>query len=207
MTSASTTPNVLPETRTTTLLLDSLRSSGDSVAWEWFYTRYRPVIEGVARRLGLSRETAEDVAQQTMADFAAAYRAGKYERGRGRLRSFLIAIAHHRAVDAMRARRPREHQMASRIDAADEKTLTSAWDAERLRVISARAMEELRESPRSSGENIDAFEMIIMRGLSYEEVSVATGIPVDNLYVVKNRLTPRLREIIQRMTEEYDRDE
>jgi RNA polymerase sigma-70 factor, ECF subfamily len=196
-----------PETRTTTLLLDSLRDSRNSAVWSSFDRRYRPVIEGVARRFGLSHDLAAEVAQQTLADFAIAFRAGKYVRGRGRLRSFLLSIARNRAVDVLRARRNEDRGGSALLEAADDKTLSSAWDAERVRVIASLAMADLRKSPRASDDNIDAFEMLVLRGLSYEEVATACNMSIDNLYVIKNRLAPKLRDTMARLTAEYDHDE
>jgi len=88
----------------TTVMLDGLKDPGNDLIWSQFDARYRPLLEAVAKRLGLRTEESVDCAQQTMMDFAIAYRAGKYMRGRGNLRSFLLSIARHRAVDILRTR-------------------------------------------------------------------------------------------------------
>src|SRR5690348_2881849 len=89
---------------TTTQLLDSLSDESNREVWAGFDTRYRPILEGVARRLGLPPEDAADVAQETLARFARDYRLGKYERGKGRLRTWILSIARARSIDLLRAK-------------------------------------------------------------------------------------------------------
>ena len=89
---------------TSTLLLAGLADSNNSVVWEEFDARYRPIVFGYARRLGLSEEEAADAAQDAMVRFVQEYRLGKYDRARGRLRSWLIGIVKARAIDVLRAK-------------------------------------------------------------------------------------------------------
>ena len=91
--------------KTTTQLLEALHDEGNEVAWQAFDDRHRPIVFGVARRLGLSEEDAADVAQQSIVEFLQAYKRGAYERERGRLRSWLVGIARFRSLDALRRRK------------------------------------------------------------------------------------------------------
>ena len=77
---------------TTTVLLDGLYDPANSVVWRQFDQRYRPIIIGFARRLGLTDDDAADIAQETLVRFVKEYRAGKYDRTRGRLRTWIIAM-------------------------------------------------------------------------------------------------------------------
>lgn len=72
---------------TNTALLEGLRETGNDAIWKVFCTRYRPVVIAVARRLGLNADEAEDATQEALLAFATAYRQGKYDRDKGRLRS------------------------------------------------------------------------------------------------------------------------
>ena len=72
-----------PRATTSSTLLESLKDAGNDALWRQFDARYRPIVTAVVRRMGLSDEDAAEVAQQTLAEFAQAYRVGKYERGRG----------------------------------------------------------------------------------------------------------------------------
>ena len=96
-----------PATRTTTHLLEGLFDPAADSVWQEFDRRYRPIIVGLARKMGLADEDAADVAQETLVRFIKAYRAGQYHREKGRLRSWIIGIAIYRIADARRARAAR----------------------------------------------------------------------------------------------------
>jgi RNA polymerase sigma-70 factor, ECF subfamily len=94
------------ETRTvtTSTLLRGLLASRDDRAWCEVDERYRPIVLRLAERCGLDADDAADVAQETLTQFFEDYRAGKYDRQRGRLRAWLTGIARHRIADARRRR-------------------------------------------------------------------------------------------------------
>lgn len=203
-------------TWTSTVFLDGLRDPNNHALWAELDGRYRPVIEGVAVKMGLSRDEAADVAQQTLAEFAAAYNAGKYERGRGRLRSFLLGIARFRITDVMRLRAKRKGQRGDSAlqDAAAgthfkpaEQALSDAWEKARLKVMLLAALRELRDKTRIDENNLTAFEMLVIKGLTPEQVSASCGMSVAQVYVIKTRVSARLREIVSRMNAEYEKDE
>lgn len=195
-----------PATLTTTIMLDGLKDPGNTIVWEKFDSRYRPLIEAIAKRMGLRGDEAMDCAQQTMMDFAIAYRAGKYSRGRGKLRSFLLSIARHRAVDVMRARK--NHVGDSVVDSLpDEPTVEEFWTIERRKTIALEALAKLREESRLSESNINAFELLVLHGKTPDEVAVACGITASQVYTIKNRIAPRLRAIIDEITVAFDSDD
>ena len=91
-------------TRTTTALLEGLRDSENAILWEAFDRRYRPILVGFARNLGLDEVDAADVAQETLSRFVQEYREGRYDRSRGRLGAWLVGIARYRILDLRRKR-------------------------------------------------------------------------------------------------------
>lgn len=132
---------------TSSTLLESLKDAGNDAVWRQFDARYRPLVAAVARRMGLGDEDAAEVAQQTLAEFARAYRAGKYERGKGRLSAWIIGIARYRATDILRAQAARREQRGESgiIDRpAKPEHLTQVWEAERRRAILQEALLTLR---------------------------------------------------------------
>lgn len=93
-------------TRTTTRLLDALREPSNEPAWAQIDARYRPVICGMAMRLGFSHADAEEIARRTLAEFVRVYRAGRYDLAKGRLSSWILGIAHHVSLRVRRAGPP-----------------------------------------------------------------------------------------------------
>lgn len=200
-------------TQTTTRLLDELRDPANDRAWVGFDARYRPVLAAFGRRLGFSSSDAEELAQATLAEFAKAYRDGRYERGQGRLSSWLIGIARN-VGSGMRRAQGRGGPMGGDTqlgavagDLGDEKHLSQVWAREREQAILADALQALRSSARLEPHTLKAFELFTLRGVPAEEVAAECGIDVDTVYVIKNRLTKRLREIVREMTTAYEEGE
>jgi DNA-directed RNA polymerase specialized sigma24 family protein len=202
---------VILGTRTTTRLLDDLRDRSNAPAWEAFDARYRPILTAFAHRLGFAGEDAAELAQQTLAEFSRAYAQGRYQRGQGRLSSWLIGIASHVGSGMRRrvGRGPKADAAGDPMDDAwsDQRQLQSAWDRERERAIVLEAMAILKESSRMQASTLLAFELFAIRGVPAEEVAAQCNISVDAVYVVKNRLTGRLREIVRELTIAYDEGE
>jgi len=192
---------------TTTLMLNALRDESQPEGWETFASRYWPVLAGWGMKLGLSEADAADAAQWTLMEFLKEFRAGRYERGRGRLSAFVIGIARHRILALRRdARRPTDDGAPPPAELPDNVTLTSLWDQERRRVILDQAIAELRRSPRLSPATFAAFELVAIRGLPAEAAALQTGLSVNEVYVAKSRCTRRLREIVDELTRAFDED-
>ncbi len=201
----------LVRTRTSTQFVEDLRDPANASAWSTFERRYRSLLIAFAHRLGASAEDAADAAQQAMVDFAAAIRDGRYDRQKGKLSSWLIAVVQNRVFENHR----RAHVRHAAGDTAlagiqasipDEADLTRIWQAERQAVVLALALEILRQSPRMEEHTMRVFELYTIRDVPAEEVASQCGVEVETVYVVKNRLTKRLREIIQEITRAFDED-
>src|SRR3954447_3379507 len=68
------------------------------------YERYKTMAYSIAYRITNDATLAEDVVQEA---FLGAWRnAARYVEGRGSVKTWLLAIVHHRAIDAVRRRRP-----------------------------------------------------------------------------------------------------
>jgi RNA polymerase sigma-70 factor, ECF subfamily len=193
---------------TSTLLLDQLKDPAQQAAWAGLDARYRRMLIAFARSLGMTEADAEDVAQWTLAEFARSYQAGGYERGRGRLRSWITGIARNRAAMIRRAHARRRIQHGeSAIDImTDESSLTRIWEQEQEREVFRRAMEMLQQSSKFSPTTLKVFDLVAVRGQSAEQASVECGITVDEVYVAKSRLTRRLRELVQQVAQAYEED-
>src|SRR5262245_11587701 len=73
-------------------------------ALDRLYDRYRTMAFSIALRITNDASTAEDVVQDA---FLGAWRnAARYVEGRGSVKTWLLSIVHHRAIDAVRRRRP-----------------------------------------------------------------------------------------------------
>src|SRR3954449_4583296 len=100
-----------------------LMARGDARAFEAVYERHGGAAYSLAYRMTGTRAAAEDVTQEA---FLNLWRSGAhYDRGRGSVRTWILGIVHHRAIDALRrtsvhARRRRDHPPAAERLAAPD---------------------------------------------------------------------------------------
>lgn len=193
-------------TQTTTLLLESLKDSSKNEVWSQFDARFRPIIIGFAIRLGLHESDAEEVAQLTLAQFASDYAKGRYERGKGRLSSWIIGIARNRIADMGReeSRRKRWRGESAMVDIRNETVCEQTWRESQQRAVLREAMEILREKTRLERRTIEAFELTAVQLMSAEEAAAKTGLSVGEVYVAKNRVIKKLREIVAELGAAYE---
>ena len=201
---------------TTTKLLDRLRAiavEGASVdthaAWAEIDARYRPVLLGFTRSLGLSQSDAEDAAQWTLAELSRALSEGQYERGKGRLRSWVMGIARHRVQMTKRAAaRRRESPVPDPtpiVETPDDATLSGIWDREMERAVFAQAWQLVQT--RFAPATLRAFELVAMRESAAEAAADECGMSVESVYVAKSRVTKALKELATELASRYAEDQ
>jgi len=190
---------------TTTELLNGLHEHGNQSAWGEFDRRYRPILIAFLRRMGVSESDADDVAQETLTCFVRDYRANRYDRQQGRLRTWLIGIARCRLADLRRAAgRRREWRGESAIEnLPDDDHAESVWDEEQRRLIFEQALRELRETGRFRARTLEAFDRVVLRHEPIEVVAAQLELTPQEIYNSKNRVVARLREIAERYEASY----
>jgi RNA polymerase sigma factor (sigma-70 family) len=194
-------------TRTTSALLNSLRDPANEAAWNELDGRYRPILFNLARRAGLADADAADAAQETLAEFFGAYRDGKYDRSRGRLRQYMLGIARRRVADVRRARaRPAAQLDGEALADEDDAGWEAAWEAEKRADLLRKAIDELRASERLNATTLAAFEMAGLRHVPVAEVARSLSITEQEVYLAKSRCLQRVRTLIERLQAAYDDD-
>jgi RNA polymerase sigma-70 factor (ECF subfamily) len=84
---------------------------GQAAAFEVIYERHSRAAFSLAYRMAGSRGVAEDVVQEA---FLNIWRSGaRYERTRGSVRTWVLGVVHHRAIDALRRSFVHERRRAS----------------------------------------------------------------------------------------------
>src|SRR5712691_711874 len=82
----------------------ALVTAGQLDALQDLYDRYKTMAYSIALRITSDASLAEDVVQDA---FLGVWRnASRYVEGRGSVKTWVLSIVHHRAVDAVRRRRP-----------------------------------------------------------------------------------------------------
>ncbi len=147
-------------------------SSGEPDVGLAFVRRFQRQVFGAALAVVGDPGLAEDIAQQT---FERAWRkAASFDATRGSVRSWLTAIAHNSAVDAVRGRPP------APLDPADLVRLVgAAGDDPAAASAHAEAVAELRRELSSlPAEQARAVVMAAVYGLTAQEIATAEAIPL-----------------------------
>jgi len=158
----------------------ALVTAGQLDALQELYDRYRVMAYSIAFRITSDASLAEDVVQDA---FLGVWRnASRYAEGRGSVKTWVLAIVHHRAVDAVRRRRPTT-ELPEREDVPPPQlTLPDVWAdvaAGLDRAEIAAALETLSPAQR------EAIELAYWGGLTQQEIAERTGAPLGT---VKSRV-------------------
>jgi RNA polymerase sigma-70 factor (ECF subfamily) len=162
-------------------------------ALEELYDRYKTMAYSIAYRITNDTTLAEDVVQDA---FLGCWRnAARYVEGKGSVKTWLLAIVHHRAIDAVRRRRPTTELPDLELPPPAALTEPDVWtevaaglDAEL--VLSALA--DLSEVQR------EALELAYFGGLTQQEIADRTATPLGT---VKSRMRLGLLAMRRRLEE------
>lgn len=154
-------------------------AGGDPVALTTIYERYKSVSYSLALRIIGDPALAEDVTQDA---FLGVWRnAGRYTAARGSVRTWLLAIVHHRAIDLLRRRRPTSELPDTDLPPATL-VVPDIWpevagrlDREEIRAALAALPDPQRE----------AIDLAYYGGLTQQEIAARTGAPLGT---VKSRV-------------------
>lgn len=190
---------------TTTALLNGLHDAENEDIWREFDARFRPLVVSFCARLGLGPADAADVAQETLIQFVRDYRAGKYDRSRGRLGAWLMGIARHRLLDDRRRKAARRELRgeSAMVMLEDDSRVSALWDAECRQAILQEAMRELAQTTRMSKLTLRAFQMHVVDQREVDEVAAVLGTSVRAVYLAKHRCLRRLKEIVESLNERF----
>lgn len=168
--------------------------AGDELALAEAYDQFSPMAYGLAVRVTGDRSAAEDVTQEVFLHLW--QRPAAFDPDRGRLRTWLATMAHHRAVDHLRRAGVRERYAARAAVEREptpppnpEEAAVAAAVAKRVRV----AVDELPDAQRT------AVLLAYFEGRTFRQVAQLTGVPEGT---AKSRLRLGLRRIAARLHSE-----
>ena len=151
-------------------LVTAIRS-GDQGAMGTLYDRYSSIVYAVALRVLQETGAAEDVLQEI---FMQLWRnPGAFDASRGNMAAWLAVVARHRAIDALRRRRP-ENDLED-VVVSVEPDLASEADRSRAMDKVRGALQAMPPPQRS------ALEMAYFEGLTHAEIADKTGEPLGTI--------------------------
>ncbi|MEO8273429.1 MAG: sigma-70 family RNA polymerase sigma factor [Chloroflexota bacterium] len=155
-------------------------ASGDLGALDRLYEQYGAMSYSIAYRITRDSTAAEDVVQEA---FLGVWRnAARYADARGTVRTWLLSIVHHRAIDAIRRRRPTIELPETEAGLPANLTMPDTWSEVAAGLDRASIQTALT---RISDVQREAIELAYFGGLTQTEIAARTGVPLGT---VKGRL-------------------
>ncbi|MEO6350010.1 MAG: sigma-70 family RNA polymerase sigma factor [Candidatus Limnocylindrales bacterium] len=175
-------------------LLASLVDGADQLALSELYDRYQAVMYGLAMRITNDAALAQDAVQEA---FVGVWRnSSRYTPDRASVRTWILSITHHRAIDIVRRRR-----LTTPLPEADEPTTAPAlmspdvWPEVQRAVDGAAVRYAMSGLPELQRE---AIELAYFQGLTQVEISSRTGAPLGT---VKSRVRLGLQQLRRALEE------
>jgi len=165
-----------------------LVQESDPRAFELFYDRHSGPAFSLAYRMVGNRTVAEDVSQEA---FLSIWRSKlRYQPERGSVRTWVLGIVHHRAIDALRRNTVHDKRRASaegieeRFE-APEKTDVEVARRDEARTVRA-ALEDLPD------EQCRVIELAYFGGFSHSQIADQLDMPIGT---VKGRMRLGLEKL------------
>lgn len=168
-----------------------LVSRGDQEAFKAFYDQLAGAVFGLVRRVVRDPAQSEEVTQEVLVEVWRT--ASRFDPERGSARSWVLAMAHHRAVDRVRS----AQSASDRDDRAGRHAQQRPYDEVAERVETRLEQEQVRRGLTTLTElQREAVTLAYYGGYTYREVAELLDVPLGT---VKTRLRDgliRLRDYL-----------
>jgi len=165
-----------------------LVARGDARAFEVVYERHATAVFSLAYRICGVHAVAEDIAQEA---FLAIWRSGaRYDRARGSVRTWLLGVVHHRAIDMLRRTTVHERRRTADEQAAERLEAPERTEVEVARREEARSLRTLIDV--LPGEQRRVIELAYFGGFTHEQIASMLELPLGT---VKGRMRLALEKM------------
>jgi RNA polymerase sigma-70 factor (ECF subfamily) len=157
-------------------------ASCSEMALKELYARFSKQIYSLARRMLRDESAAEDVTQDVFVKIW--QKALDYMQSKGSVSTWVMTIAHHSAIDAIRRRGSHETVV---LEEGELERYADEHNDDRLEQVTvSRALEALEPAERG------LIELAYFEGLSHSQLASRTGIPLGT---IKSRLRLGLQKL------------
>jgi RNA polymerase sigma-70 factor, ECF subfamily len=161
--------------------LMQLVRAGNPQAFQLVYERHSGVAFSLAYRMVGSRNAAEDVVQEA---FLSIWRSGaRYERARGSVRTWVLGIVHHRAIDQLRRSYVHDRRRASDEGIEERFEAKERTEAEVARRDEAQTIRTAMDT--LPAEQCHVIELAYFGGFTHTEIAEMLDTPIGT---VKGRM-------------------
>jgi RNA polymerase sigma factor (sigma-70 family) len=189
-------------------LIARLKEWDDQESWREFFDTYWKLIYGVAMKSGLTHTEAQDVVQETVVSVLKNMKNFKADPSFGSFKSWLLNLTRWRIGDQIR-RRAKEilpsNQSGSAADsrstAMEERfadpagsALNKIWEDEWERHVIEAALNKVKQ--QCDARHYQVFYLNAIKQVPPAQVAEMIGVSVDQVYLIKHRLSEIFREAI-----------
>jgi len=161
---------------------------GDARAFEVVYERHSAAAFSLAYRMMGTRAGAEDVTQEA---FLSMWRSGaRYDRARGSVRTWVLGIVHHRAIDALRRATVHDRRRAGDEGIEERFEARERTDVEAARREEAGAVRNALGS--LPADQCQVIELAYFGGFTHTEIADMLDAPVGT---IKGRMRLGLKKM------------
>jgi RNA polymerase sigma-70 factor (ECF subfamily) len=184
---------VQPELTSSTLL-EQARGNNEA-AWQRLVQLYSPLVQHWCRRCGVSQNEVPDVAQEVFLSVSLAL--ADFERQRaGSFRTWMRAIARHKALDHFRKRKGDPSPVGGTLGAEMAQSIpdqiSAEEDADEVGELYRRALELIKSNFEENTWR--AFWRTTVDGHATDIVASELGLSAVAVRIAKSRVLARLRE-------------
>jgi RNA polymerase sigma-70 factor, ECF subfamily len=168
-----------------------LTATGDTAAFSDLYDRVVPWVFGLVRRILRNPAQSEEVTQEVMLDVWRT--ATRYDADRGSAHSWILTIAHRRAVDRVRS----EQAAADRTDEVGARSAEIEFDQVADTVSTRLEAEQVRRCLGTLTElQRESIELAYYNGYTYPEVAQQLGAKLPTIKARMRDGLIRLRDCL-----------
>jgi len=188
-------------------LLERMKDWQNQASWQEFFDTYWKLIYGVARRANLNDAEAQDAVQEVLVHVARQMPGFKYDPAIGSFKGWLLTKTRWCVIEQLR-RRGRvatspEGDSTTGAEAVEQMADPSAppmdevWEKEWQQNLLEAALIRLKR--RFDPLKLQMFDFYVRKEFSAEEVAARFGVPVEQVYLAKHRVTEALKAEVERL--------
>lgn len=162
-------------------------AEGDKAAVQDCLDKYGGLVWSLARRMLPNTDEAEDAVQETFIDIWK--NAGRFDEKQASETTFVAMIARRRLID-----RVRKHQRQVNTDSLDDILAEPSNNLHQSMQIGVEAKQAAQELNNLRPEQRQVLQLSIYQGLSHQEISNLTGMPVGTVKTHARRGLIQIRE-------------
>ena len=168
---------------------------GQSTALGHLYDRYGRLVFSLAYQVIGDPASAEEITQEVFLQIW--NKAGTYQSEQGKVVTWLISVARHRAIDALRRKgaRPEGHQ--AELNGDDETDLVDPTGVEDQVELSQRSRAVRKAIATLPRDQQIALNMAYFKGMTHQEVADAIGEPLGTIKTRVRLAMLKLRQLLQ----------